>query len=41
MRHLEKSLHRLELRRRVMERWSQFVILPPSDNVVELRKAEA
>ena len=30
---------RLDLRRPVMERWSQFVIPPPSDNVIELRRA--
>jgi integrase len=29
---------RLDLRRPVMERWSQFVIPPPSDNVIELRR---
>jgi integrase len=32
---------RLELRRPVMERWSQFVVPPPSDNVIELRRAGA
>ena len=32
---------RLELRRPVMERWSQFVIPPPSDNVIELRRGGA
>ncbi|MGO8841958.1 MAG: hypothetical protein ACLQF1_12745 [Methyloceanibacter sp.] len=30
---------RLELRRPVMTAWSQFVIPPPSDNVIELRRA--
>ncbi len=32
---------RLELRRPVMERWSQFVVPPPSDNVIELRRTGA
>jgi integrase len=31
---------RLELRRPVMTRWAQFVLPPPSDNVIELRKLE-
>ena len=32
---------RLELRRPVMTRWAQFVVPPPSDNVIEIRRAGA
>jgi integrase len=32
---------RLELRRPVMTRWAQFVLPPPSDNVIELRRTGA
>jgi len=31
----------LDLRRPVMEWWSQFVVPPPSDNVIELRRGGA